>query len=84
MKTMFVGTLIAVNKGSGFLKHTVAVILCSSSLVVPPCMQAVEGAIVRSSRARRHGGAVEQDEMMATKSGPSDKSSLSKCSPTNL
>ena len=61
-------------------------ILCSSSLVVPPCMQAVEGAIVyssyctivQSSGARRHGGAVEQEEMMATKSGPSDKSSLSK------
>ena len=72
-------------------------ILCSSSLVVPSCMQAVEGAhsivlsycsIVWGSGARRHGGAVEQEEMMATKSGPSDKSGLTKWalerSPINL
>ena len=52
-------------------------ILCSSSLVVPSCMRAVEGAhgIVLTAPLCR---AVEQDEMMATKSGPSDKSSLSK------
>ena len=65
---------------AGKFSPAAAVILCSSSLVVPSCMQAVEGAhsivltapSVRSSGSRRHGGAVKQEEMMATKSGPSE------------
>ena len=57
------------------------VILCSSSLVVPSCMQAVEGAQSKVLTATLRGAveqdAVEQEEMVAMKSVPSDKSSKS-------
>ena len=48
----------------GKFSPAAAVILCSSSLVVPPCMQAVEGAhsIVLIAPSR---GAVEEDAMAA-------------------
>ena len=66
---------------AGKFSPTAAVILCSSSHVVPSCMQAAEGAhcsycsIVPRRGAKCHGGVVEQEEMVTTKSGPSDKSS---------
>ena len=61
---------------AGKFSPAAAVILCSFNRVVPSCMQATEGtySIVRNSPlcsgARRYGGAVEQEEMVATKKRP--------------
>ena len=58
-------------------------ILCLSSRVVPSCMQAAEGAdgIVLTAplchTVEQDGGVVEQEEMVATKSCRSEKSSSS-------
>ena len=55
-------------------KFSPAVILCSSSRVVPWCMQAAEGAhCIIPTAPLCH--TIEQEVMAATKSSPSDKSS---------